>query len=185
MKNRLSLSVAALLLVLVGVGAYWYLSPYVALQRMAAAAKAKDADKFNEGVDYPRLRDSLKGQLAAQVAKTVGAQPSNPFGAFGAMLGMAMVNQMVDAFVRPEMVMQMIKEGRIKADHPVATSSSAAPSGDEEPKWVLERQGVDRVIAIPQQGAVPVMADRLGLVFERSGFATWRLTELRISFQGQ
>ena len=184
MKNRLSLTFAALLLVLAGVGAYWYLSPYVALQSMAAAAKAKDADKFNANVDYPRLRDSLKGQLSAQVAKTVGAQSANPFSALGAMLGMAMVNQMVDAFVRPERVMQMMKDGQIKADPPAA-ASSASPSGEDEPKWVLERQGFDRVIAIPQKGAVPVMADQLRFVFERSGFANWRLTDMQITFQGK
>jgi hypothetical protein len=182
MKNRLSFSVSALALVLAAVGAYWYFSPYIALRSIAAAAKVKDADKFNDGVDYPRLRENLKGQFSAQMAKTVGDQSGNPFSALGAMLGMAMVNQMVDAFVRPEMVMQMMKDGQVKMDKPAAPAASRSSSGDDEPRWVIERKGLDRVIAIPQKGTVPVTAEDLVFVFERSGFATWKMTELRITF---
>jgi len=182
MKNRLSVSVAALALVLAGVGAYWYFSPYLALRSIAAAANVKDADKFNDGVDYPRLRESLKGQFSAQVAKALEDQRSNRFSALGAMLGVAMVNQMVDAFVRPETVMQMMKEGQVKVDKPAVPASSGSSSGGDEPKWVIERKGFDRVIAIPQKGTVPAKAEDFGFVFERSGFATWKLTELWISF---
>ncbi|UUZ77388.1 DUF2939 domain-containing protein [Polaromonas sp. P1(28)-13] len=63
----------------------------------------KDADAFNERVDYPKLRESIKGQLSAllgeQMAKTQDA--GNPFAALGSMLGMAMVDRFVDAMVRP------------------------------------------------------------------------------------
>ena len=97
------------------------------------------------------------------------------------MLGMAMVNQFVDAFVRPGMVMQMMKDGQIKVDNPAAAAFTT-PSGGDEPKWVIERKGLDRVIAIPQKGTNPVTSEDLRFVFERSGFATWKLTEVRITF---
>jgi hypothetical protein len=48
--------------------AYWYWSPFLALKQMQSAARAQDADAFNRHVDYPRLRDSLKGQMAARMA---------------------------------------------------------------------------------------------------------------------
>jgi len=181
MKNRLSIGVATLALAFAAVGAYWYLSPYLALNRIAAAAKVQDADTFNDAVDYPRLRDSLKGQLSAQMGKMAVDQSGNPFNSLGAMLGLAMVNQFVDAFVRPEMVMQMMKDGQITLDKPAAAASTT-PSGGDEPKWVIERKGLDRVIAIPQKGTIPTTAEDLGFVFERSGFATWKLTEVRITF---
>lgn len=179
MKKFLS----ACVLVLAAVGAYWYFSPYLVLRDMAAAAKAKDADAFNEKVDYPRVRESLKGQFSAQMAKKIGEPSSNPFSALGTMIGMAVVGPMVDALVRPEMVMQMMQEGRVKTDKPAADPASGA--GDSELRWVIERRGVDRVIATPRKGAAPAAADDLGFVFERSGFATWKMTEIRIRFDGQ
>ena len=97
------------------------------------------------------------------------------------MLGMAMVNQFVDAFVRPEMVMQMMKDGQVKVGKPAASAPTTASGGDD-PKWVIERKGLDRVIAIPQKGTNPVTSEDLRFVFERSGFATWKLTEVRITF---
>jgi hypothetical protein len=96
------------------------------------------------------------------------------------MVGMAMVNQLLDAFVRPEMVMQMMKDGQVQSDKTVTSQSESRNDG--EPEWVIERKGPDRLIAIPKKGVVPVAADELGFVFDRSGFATWKLTELRITF---
>ncbi len=174
---------AALIVALAGVGAYWYYSPYLALRDVAAAVKARDADAFNDKVDYPRVRESLKGQFSAQMAKKIGDPTANPLSALGTMLGMAVVNQMVDGLVRPEMVMQMMKEGRVKADKPA--SAPADPPGDGEPQWVTDRRGADRIIATPRKGSMPAAADELGFVFERSGFATWKMTEIRIRFDDQ
>lgn len=178
MKKIVSFSLAALIALGLVVGAYWYYSPYLAMNRMATAAKMNDADKFNEGVDYPRLRDSLKGQISAQMAMTVGKQSSTPFGALGAMLGMAMVNQLVDSFVRPEMVMEMMKDGKVKTTGPSSSNSSET----KDVNWNIERKGVDRVIATAQNKGESESKAELGFVFERSGFATWKLTELRMAF---
>jgi hypothetical protein len=75
----------------------------------------------------------------------------------------------------------MMKDGQVNVNKPTA-SASKTPSEGDDPKWVIERKGLDRVIAIPQKGTIPVTAEDLGFVFERSGFATWKLTELRIAF---
>lgn len=39
---------------------------------MQAAAKARDAQAFNEHVDVAKLRDNLKGQLGARLAGAIG-----------------------------------------------------------------------------------------------------------------
>lgn len=179
MKKIISICLGALIAIALATGAYWYYSPYLAMKSMADAAKVKDADKFNEGVDYPRLRENLKGQISAQVAMTVGKEASSPFGAIGAMLGMAMVNQIVDAFVRPEVVMEMMKDGKVNTEKSATPKNS---SGIQDVKWVIERKGADRVIATPQNAQEPSAKESLGFVFERTGFATWKLTELRMNF---
>ena len=179
MKKLLRNVFVALVTVCAATGAYWYYSPYLAMKGIAAAAKEKDADRFNASVDYPRLRESLKGQFSAHVAKIAGDKSSNAFSSLGAMLGIAMVNQMVDLFVHPEMVKQMMKDGEVKADKNASGSSDT--SNQRELKWFIERKGLDRVIATPQKGTGPENAEALAFVFDRSGFATWKLTELRIS----
>jgi hypothetical protein len=179
MQSKLKIAIAALLSLAFSVGAHWYYSPYIAMNTMVGAAKAKDADKFNEYVDYPSLRESFKGQFSAKLADVMGSQPSNAFSALGAMLGMTMINQMVDALVRPELVMKMMEEG--KAQQPNKSASGKQPTDESEtkaPKWEFERKGTDLVLATPiredSKDSQPVFA------FRRTGYANWKLTEVRL-----
>lgn len=81
------------MVVVVGVAAYWYWSPFLAVYALKSAAERKDADAFNARIDYPRLRESVKGQLqgflSAEVARSGGAgRDSNTAGAaLGALFG--------------------------------------------------------------------------------------------------
>ena len=179
MQSKLKIAIGALLALALTVGTHWYYSPYIAMNSMVSAAKAKDADKFNEYVDYPNLRESFKGQFSAKMAEVMDKQPSNAFSALGAMLGMTMINQMVDALVRPELVMKMMEEG--KAQQPNKSASGKQPTDDSDtkpPKWEFERKGTDLVLATPiQEGSndsQPVF------VFRRAGYANWKLTEVRL-----
>src|SRR5689334_1640730 len=96
---RAGLAVAGLAL-----AAYWYWSPFLAMHQMREAARAGDAETFNDYVDYGRLRESLKGQFSARLTEQMASEPapSNEFAKAGAALGnvfaIAMVDKMVDAF---------------------------------------------------------------------------------------
>ncbi|WP_302175054.1 DUF2939 domain-containing protein [uncultured Hydrogenophaga sp.] len=184
MKNRLF--AAALALLLIAVGGYWYYSPYLAIRSMQQAADAGDADRFNQQVDYPALRESLKGQMTAAIAPDLDKLQDNPFSALGASLGMAVVNQLVDALVRPEVVMRMLAERQAKPTlaEPRETPASQPPSPQAEPvaekrDWQLVRLDSDRVVVF-QEEQPAVTGGPAGLVFIRSGFADWRLTEIRL-----
>lgn len=179
MQNKLKVAIGALLAIALSISAHWYYSPYIVLSSMVSAAKSKDADKFNEFVDYPSLRESFKGQFSTKLADVMGSQSSNPFSAFGAMLGMTMINQMVDALVRPELVMRMMEEG--KAQQPNTSSNGKQATEDSNtkaPKWDFDRKGSDLVLATPIQQSSndnqPVF------VFRRTGYANWKLTEVRL-----
>ena len=180
-------------LAIIVIASYWYWSPFLAVQQMRSAAEKQDADSFNERVDYPKLRESLKGQFSAllgeQMAKT--QESGNPFAALGAMLGGAMVNQLVDTMVRPEAVMRAMQSGEMGSKpksfetsppaEPTASSPPQEPSTKKQ-KWTYDRKGVDKLIAYatdPQKPLAP-NAEKLGVVFERSGFANWKLTEVRL-----
>jgi hypothetical protein len=179
MQSKLKVLVAILLAAALSVGAHWYYSPFLAMDSMVSAAKAKDGDKFNEFVDYSSLRESFKGQFTAKMAEVMGKQSGNPYSALGAMLGMTMINQMVDALVRPELVMRMMEEG--KAQQPNNSEGDKPTSNDsytKAPKWGFERKGTDLVLATPilegSNDSQPVF------VFRRAGYANWKLTEVRL-----
>ena len=180
-------------LAIIVIASYWYWSPFLAVQQMRSAAEKQDADSFNERVDYPKLRESLKGQFSAllgeQMAKT--QESGNPFAALGAMLGGAMVNQFVDAMVTPEAVMRAMQNGKMSpkpkssevtpSAEPTASAPQPEPSASK-PKWTYDRKGVDKLIAYATDPEKPLApnAEKLGVVFERNGFANWKLTEVRL-----
>jgi hypothetical protein len=179
MNNRIGrATLVAVLLGTLAIGAYWYWSPFLAMRDMQAAAKAKDADTFNTHVDYPRVRDSLKGQLSARMTAEMANRggSKHAFEALGAMLGMAMVDKMVDAMVRPEVVMRGMENGKFGVRH---SSDAGATATTEDTKWVFVRQSADKLIAFPE-GATGANEEQVSIVFERSGFANWKVTELRM-----
>jgi hypothetical protein len=170
---------------LAALGAYWYWSPYVAVYQMRSAAEKLDADAFNQGVDYPKLRESLKGQFAATMAERMASTSNKSAGgaeslgaALGSILGMALVDRFVDALVRPEVVMSAMQQGRLEAE---ANAPSAPVSRErEEVDWHLDRPTLDKVIAYTTSKAERDVPPRVGFVLERSGFADWKLTEIRL-----
>jgi len=183
-----------LIAVAAATGGYWYYSPVLSMKSMQSALEKRDADTFNQYVDYERLRESFKGQMSAMMAEQMGTRGSSGTsgaGALGAMLGLAMVNQMVDAFIRPEVVMRLMQSGEMDSagrdGRPKQSSGSSGPSGSkgtpdsgDDIRWEIERKGFNRVIAYRMESGETDTARALGVVFERYGFSQWKVTELRM-----
>jgi hypothetical protein len=185
----------AIIAALVTIAGYWYWSPFVAVWQLQAAAQKKDAVAFNEQVDYPKVRESLKGQFSALLAVKFAkpAESGNDFAktgaAIGTMIGMVMANQFINAVVRPEIIMRAIQEGQlltsestpvgIGAQSPANKPNQLAGAKTKEDKlsWTYEREGVNKLIAFATHSR---NQEKLGLVLQRSGFATWKLTEVRL-----
>jgi hypothetical protein len=165
-------SVTALLL------AYWYLSPYLVMRTMRVAAEQKDAQTFNQLVDYPQLRESIKGQMAVLVAQRTSSSP-DALALAGAAMAMAFVNPLIDALVRPEIVMHAMSNGQFALNPDKGPQGFASDQQPKEPSWRFTRTGVDQVIAHAQE-AGQANGPELGMVFQRTGLADWWLTELRI-----
>ena len=54
-------------------------------------------------------------------------------------------------------------------------------SKDSKPvEWSLDRKGSNKVIAYSKEPGQAQADDDVGLVFERYGFADWKLTEIRL-----
>ena len=173
--------------VALAVGGYWHWSPYLAIHSMQSAADNRDADRFNRYVDYPKLRESLKGQFSAMLREKLGGASSdgNTYEQAGAMLGsmigMTVVDPLVDALVRPEMVMRAMERGIIGSaanrQAPAADSESQLP--EKKGVWRFERKTENKLIAYLSVEGRP--GDKgTGFVFERSGFASWKLSGIRL-----
>jgi hypothetical protein len=177
--------------VALALGAYWYWSPYIALREMREAARTADAAAFNAHVDYPKLRESLKSQLSAMMrrelaASSGGSEEAQAGAELGGMLGLALVDSMVDGFVRPETVMLAMKRGEFKPgsnarEAPREGGPAAAPDDKpEEKKWHGVRKGANQITLYSgSDGDTAAEADG-GFVMVREGFAQWKLTEIRL-----
>ncbi|SFF62064.1 Protein of unknown function [Duganella sp. CF458] len=156
----------ALLAVLVAVAAYWYWSPLLVVHQMKEAVRAHDVAAFNSHVDFPALRENMKDDIA-------GKPGDDALAGFGRLLG----GVVVDALVRPEAVMFVLEHGDFARkrggheDRDTRERDQEPPSGEDKPKWITERDGVNRYI---------VRNDKVALVFIRNGFADWKLSEFRL-----
>lgn len=164
----------ALILVVAGVAAYWWWSPLMSLQKMRDAVKTSDAVTFNQHVDYPKLRASLKGEIGAQLDNATAAVGA-PVKTEQSMLGKLLMDRFVDALVQPEAVMQIMRRGVLKESNEPQPPESDSDKLD----WISERVGVNTFIAYVGKPSEP-QQDRIGMVLERDGFAHWRLTGLRM-----
>jgi hypothetical protein len=170
--------------VVIAFGAYWYWSPFVAVRSMKAAAERKDADAFNEYVEYPRVRESLKGQFSAMMAERMAASSGSgsDAGRVGAALGsafaMALADKFIDGMVRPEAVMRVMNDAKL-ADKPSGQAPDKAEGGPppQRVKWAHDRKSIDKLIAYPEGEDED---KRVSVVFERFGIFHWKLTEVRL-----
>lgn len=187
MSSASKVIVAAVAIAAASMGAYWHFSPYLAMRSMQSAAQDRDADSFNENVDYPSLRESIKGQMSALVAPKLDDETkTSAFSMLGSAIGLALMNQMVEAFVRPEVVMKLMAEGKMSVGRPTSRTDgpgATEPSAPEtKAEWKLKRVSADRVI-VYQREEEALSGGQAGLVFSRHGFAQWKLSEIRLPSQ--
>lgn len=174
----LKVTAIAATIAVASIGAYWHYSPHLALHGMQAASKAKDADALNAYVDYPKLRESLKGQMAVEMAKA--AKPDQgEMGDAAAAFGMMIVGPMIDAMVRPEFVMHAFNEANLREK---SSEGGDEPAQKKDLDWSIERKTVDLVVVhVHDKNAVEVDTKPVGIVMERTGFASWKMTGISVT----
>ncbi|MGQ7937763.1 DUF2939 domain-containing protein [Paraburkholderia sp. D1E] len=103
------LIVTLIVIVVIAALGFAYASPYMALNNLKRAADARDAQTVNEYVDFPALRESLKQQVTGLLTRRLDAHGNgNPFAAIGAMIGVALIGPLVDAYATPDGVAALL-----------------------------------------------------------------------------
>lgn len=162
---------------------YLIVGPYLAAYQMKYAAENYDGETLSEFIDFSSLRQSLKGQANAVVGKQMmkKAEKNKTLVALGAAFGGVMVDKMVDAYITPAGVAELMRGKRPDVESGASNSvggevlepfQDAAMhfesffkfsivtkdrKTDEEIKFILRRRGLNWKLT---EIIVPLQVDR-------------------------
>lgn len=169
-------AIAAFVLLVLAAGGWYFASPWWTLRQMQAAADANDGERLAAYIDFPMLRDDLRGDLSAQMQTEARAR-GGAFGGLAASFGQMLINPLVDNLVTPSGVRALFLARRQEAENddapPPAEAEAEASAGGlrgvrvgDAP--VIRRRGLSEfVVSSPNRAG--------GLVFTRHGLG-WRLS---------
>lgn len=175
MKTKVIAGAAA---VCVAAAGLVYASPYLALRSIAKAIENKDADTVAEYVDFPALRESIKGQMLVRMQSEMDKSPemkNNPFAGFGQMLAMGLVDKMTETLVSPAGVMLMLEKGRPGKPADVAAAGVGVDTQGSKPRkdFAVDYQGWSKVFVHPKNQPG-------GFIFKRDGLMGWKLVAVKM-----
>ena len=174
MSKKIIIGVAVAALVAVTVA--WAAAPVVAAQSLVRAAKAGDAAKLQDMVDFPSLRDSLKEELEAEVLARVRRDPrltESGLGGIGMMLAPMLLSGAVDAVVTPEVVATMVRDGQAPdpLDAPDTADKAAGKDDDIHQSWGYRDLNTFAVTLTRRDEP----DKKLALLMDRRGLFSWKL----------
>lgn len=174
MSRILKFAVPAIALAAAG---WLYATPYLAVNGMKNAAETRDAQRLSGYIDFPTLKDNLKGTLNAKITGDVRAS-DNPLAAMGSALGAMLINPMVDLFVTPEAIAGLMQgeQPRLAGKRGRDGDSGGNPGARAETRMGYE--GVNHfVVSVRKQGDE---GEPVAMVLRRDGLASWKLVALRL-----
>ncbi|MFN4070060.1 MAG: DUF2939 domain-containing protein [Thermus caldifontis] len=139
-------------ILLMVLGGYLALSPYVALRGLQGAIERRDAAALERYGDLPRVREGLQADLHAAMVKGLERAQDNPFAALGLLLAGGLIQALVEALLTPEGLASL------------GTGKDPGEAGLEEVRqWRLRWQGFSRAFVHHRNDP------QTGLVMERQG----------------
>ena len=159
-RNAIRVFVVAAILA----AALFWASPYWAIAGMARAAQAGDAERLSDYIDLPRLKESLKGQVMAQMQSEMKKTSTSGWEALGMALGAVMIDKLIDQLLTPETLAKLLSQ-QMPDLHASRMTLTTRLIASNKTTWLNE--GTFRVYI----DDVPTMTWR------RDGLA-WRLTSV-------
>jgi hypothetical protein len=170
--------IALLLVVLLALGAYVAVGPYLTVREIRSAIKAQDAAALSRQVDFPAVRASLKRQLADRLVRGAGAEAqANPIAAFGLTIATGVISTAVDGMVTPLGLAAMM-EGRkvwkqVGDDFAPPDPATPVPEPLHDARYRYESPSRFTATILDEDGRPLVF------VMTRGGLR-WRLTDIRL-----
>ena len=92
---------------------YFVLSPFLTVYQIRSAAEQRDGGALAEQIDFPSVRQDLKDQLNVALGRSMAEEmEDNPFAVLGGLLGGVIIDKMVDAYVTPAGITQLMLRRR-------------------------------------------------------------------------
>jgi hypothetical protein len=162
----------------IAMGGAIFASPYFALHQIKQSLRERDADSLSERVDFPALRENLKGQLMAAMTEGMSAPAMKelPFAAMGQALGAALIGPMVDSMISPagvELLMRNNAAISTEARHPAGETSAPQSSAG----YTLSYKGWSKVVI----HATNANGNEGDLTLRRHGLWSWKLAAIEMS----
>jgi hypothetical protein len=170
-KGKVALGIAAGLFAI-----YVAAAPYITVQQMKSAAENHDGEALSEYIEFPSVRQSLKDQMNAMFAKKMAEDEKmkdNPFAALGAVFAGMMVDKLVDSYVTPAAITQLMAGEK---PQPTAGQSEETPNSSSRKPLAdasMSYESLDKFV-------VRVKGNDGGegkFVLRRRGLS-WKLTEI-------
>jgi hypothetical protein len=197
------LIVVLVVIVVVAVLGCGYASPYLALDRLKRAADARDPQTVSEYVDYPALRESLKEQIGGLLTRRLEARANgNPLAAIGAMIGVALIGPLVDAYATPDGVAALLNGMPPRGDltqrppapqdtganppagpanstpAPTAPAPGTTTTPPQPPQTTAGYRGINEFAVTYQHG---VGDARYSAILRREGLFSWKLAAVDLN----
>lgn len=163
-------------IVLLGLAAvYFVLSPLLTVYQIRSAAEQRDGEALAEHIEFPSVRQDLKDQLNVALGKSMAEEmEDNPFAVLGGLLGGVIIDKMVDAYVTPAGLIQLM-QGEVP-DAP-GTGGDSTREPRERPlegaRYRYEAWDKFSVEMNDDDG------DEVKFILRRRGIG-WKLTEIRL-----
>lgn len=161
-------------------GGYYLASPYLAIQGLRSGFLSRNADQVNQYIDYPSLQSDLKAQLGLMMLRNMQSDPemaANPFSGFAMAMITPMVNSMVDTYISPSGMKSFLEAS--------STQQSSASQEQTAQNLIEQKKEFDKALQKTSMGydglnkfQLTATADdgkKTKLVFNRQGFAEWKL----------
>lgn len=173
------------LLVFLGM-AYVFALPYITVYQIRQAVESRDSVALSEHIDFPSVRQSLKDQLNATLMGKMQSDDTknNPFAALGMALAGPLVDKMLDVYITPAGVAQLLagenpslKNARKikRAEEESAANNSSSTQDESTEKKPL----ADVVLGYTSTSRFEVKDKKKGtrVVLRRQGL-TWTVSEI-------
>ncbi len=167
MKKWIIIGLGVLAVLGLGLVGWAYSSQGSALTTLVEAVQKGDNATITAKVDMPAVKESIKGQLLAQMMVEMKKEGKSTDGPEGQM-AMTFVNMLIDGLVTPQGLKAIIEDGKLDAPTPGVAAKA--------PKWVIVSQGFGHFEARPE-GVAADKATTLG--FKMSGLG-WKLSSVQI-----
>ena len=171
--------VLTLLLVLAFAGAY-AASPLFAFQQLKQAAETGDRDRLEALVDFPAVREDLRGQTESKALK-LGREAGGIGHPLAMLLGKAageLSDRAVDKLVTPDAIADLVRYGRTAHD-PTTPAGGAKAEKSKGPALRYAYLTSDRFKVTIARSKTDIGA--AALIMDRRGLFSWRVERIELA----